>query len=74
MVRKLKNAVGTCRYCKSSAVLVKKKGKDGVYYWGVTCSNKDCGVRTPLYLTKENALLEWNNNMDSSTSKSEHTA
>lgn len=61
MVRRLKNEVGRCCRCGSSAVY-SWYGKyiDGKKHVSVVCCNKDCGVRTPGYNTESTALDAWN--------------
>lgn len=60
-VRKLKNAVGTCSRCGSSAVLsVSGKYSDGKKHISVTCCHPDCGVHTQGYDSNEAAIRAWN--------------
>ena len=51
MVRKLKNAVGTCKVCGSSAVY-KEKRIDGSLCYMVNCCNPDCGKHASFHLNK----------------------
>lgn len=61
--RLLKNAVGTCSVCNSSAVVAlrfqRDENRQRQKYHMVVCSNPQCGKKTPLYATADQAIKEW---------------
>lgn len=61
MARKLKNEVGCCKVCGSSAVLrhTRKGYADKKKSWSVVCANPDCSKMTPGYKDKNDALIWW---------------
>ena len=60
-MRRLKNGVGICRSCGSSAVYRYIRIKpDNRKVYSVICSNLDCRVHTQFFDDKDVELSVWN--------------
>ena len=59
--RRVKDAIGVCKYCDSDAVLRNwyKDYSDGAPHWSVTCTNPNCINHTAECSSKSAAMAAW---------------
>lgn len=58
--RLLKNEVGRCKICHSSAVVRKSNHySDKRYHYSVVCCNPYCGKSTSGYNNEKDAITDW---------------